>query len=328
MIYKVQTWKYGNSVTGDRYDLSFSHPRSPLSLRDPPEKRDHPLELRNRSSILRAMRMIKAYGLSNDWDWMVTFTLDQRRLNKIKVTDRKTHIVTPLSRTSYKNVMQALTQDIRDERKRYGTPFSYLLVPELHKRTYQDENGKLVRGWHVHGLMSGVPDDVFTVHPWYKCRKKGYLSYEHFSRRFGVCTFSKVREVEGAVYYMLKYIDKDLRSTRVNDGVNSYYPSRDLKRPELCEEPDYLTLSEEWINSNVMTGPFGAGYARNLSKEACDEIRSSMKFHRLCNLYGFDDTRYMAEENVSEILALMEQQDLTPYSDYVYDLFGNKVKGV
>lgn len=317
MIYKVQTWKFGNSATGDRYDLSFSRPRIPSCLRDPPEKRDHPLELRNRSSILRAIRMIKAYGLSNDWDWMVTFTLDQKKLDKLSVTDRKTGASVPLSRSSYKYVLQHLTQFLRDQRKKYRTPFSYLLIPELHKDRVN---------YHVHGLMSGIPDQCLELHWDQDLRLDGYFNWPALEKRYGRCSLGRVRNSEAAVFYSLKYINKDLQSSRMNDGVNLYYPSHDLKVPELVDEPDYLTLSEEWINSNVMTGPFGAGYARNLSPEVCEEIKSSMNFHRICNVYGFEDVRRMSEENVSNILALMEQQDLTPYSDFVYDLFGNEVK--
>lgn len=316
MIYKVQTWKYGNSVTGDRYDLTFSHPRISF-LQDPPEKRDHPVELRNRSSILRSIRMIKALGLSNDWDWMVTFTLDQKKLDKLTVKDRKTGVFVPLSRSSYKYVLQHLTQFLRDQRKKYCTPFSYLLIPELHKDRVN---------YHVHGLMSGIPDRILEPHWDPKLRMEGYLNWPGYESRYGRCSFGRVRNSEAAVYYSLKYINKDLHSSRINDGVRLYYSSRDLKCPELIEDPLYITLSDEWINSNVMTGPFRSGYARNLSSEACNVIKSSMMFHRLCRLYGFEDVRRISDEDVSLIVALMQQSDLLPYSDFIYDLYGNKVK--
>ncbi len=327
MIYKVQQWRYCNSYSGEQRDLSFSHPYIRLKTSQPRETHKHPMEIRNRSSVLRAARTIKGIGYANDWEYMVTFTFDEAKLAKKKATDRKTGSTHSLSKFDIKHVMQALTQDLRSLRKKYDTRFSFLLIPEMHKREYVDEDtGQRVRAYHVHGLMSGLPHDFLYMHPWKKCQLKGYQTSAYFAARYGVNTFSRVREPDKAVSYILKYLDKDLQSTRQNDGLHLYYASRDLKRPEPDGDPEWISLEEWWLKSNVMTGPFGSGYARRLSPDVCSDIKSEMRFHRLCTFYGLDDAGTVAESHVADIIAALDAEPDTLYSDFVYDLFGNERK--
>lgn len=314
MIYRINKWNYGNSSTGALCDLTFSFPRV-SSSREPAEKRRHPLELRNRSSILRAKRMIKHYGLSNDWDYFCTFTFDQKKLDRIKISDPVTGQRIPLTRSDHKYLPLVFTQWIRDQRKKHNSSFSYLLIPEIHKDLHN---------WHIHGLMSGFPPDLLLPHSHPECHFKGYLEWPALSKKFGFSSFSKVRSGEGCVYYCLKYVNKDLYSTRMNDGISLYYPSRDLVKPVQDSESLYMDLSDEWIRSNVMVGAFGNGYARGIPSEVCEDLISSMQFHRLCQVYGFEDLRRMSDDDILSVLDLMDQQQPSPYSDYIFDLFGNR----
>lgn len=206
-----------------------------------------PPEQRDRTSILRAIRNIREIGLSNDWDYFVTFTLSPEKFD----------------RTDYAGACEKITRYFRYLRKNKGYDLQYLLIPELHR------DGK---NWHFHGLMRGLPDSLLVPHPLKRQRDKGYKVWPDMKDRFGFTTLSPVGNASAVVYYCLKYINKDLFSQRINDGARLYYVSRGLMRPQKVSEFS-VCLSPFMLNQyGFNVTPYSSAYIRGVNKDTLDSI--------------------------------------------------------
>lgn len=280
-MYKYREKVYYNDKSGVRFNVSCTFPASPPDLDDPEKLKVprmqilnpgtenqeviigdkygrlvHPVGSRNRSNVYRAIRAIRDYGLSNTWDYMVTFTLSQQCLDRITVTDPKTKEPIPLSRSNYDTVMRAISRHIANLRVKYGgVDIKYLLIPELHADQYN---------YHFHGLMSGIPPDVLTDHWDENLRSRGYLNWKDFERKFGRCSLGEIRNTEAAVFYCLKYINKDLAAHSLNDGTHLYYLSKGLNKPDISGEG---SLEYVWYHETdkMKVSDFGTYYGRHLT---------------------------------------------------------------
>lgn len=197
-------------------------------------------EKKLRESISRSKNKIFEYAMCNDFDYFVTFTLDQTKYNR---TDLKTFI-------------KDLGQFVRDYRKKYKKDFQYLFIPELH----QDK-----KSWHIHGLIKGIEFnqlqeltlDMYLPDKIRNQLKKGNVIYDwkHYSDKFGYCTLSPIRNQAHCAMYITKYISKDLAESIEKDD-RCYYPSRGLKKAELikkgtldkCLDEKYWSYSNDWVN--------------------------------------------------------------------------------
>lgn len=179
---------------------------------------------RAQSNIRRAARQIEAYALCNDWDWFGTFTLDK----SLKISDRK-------DLDAFRSLFMRF---IRYCRKQYGD-LEILLVPELHK----DKNG-----WHMHGLIRGIPKDALRLFslseklPKYirDKRKEGFLVYdwEEYRKRFGFVDIEPIRSRDAAARYITKYLTKDISlvtAQELKSGKHLYFHTRGLLLPEKIE---------------------------------------------------------------------------------------------
>lgn len=235
MQYRVKVETYSNKADNDRYTVSLSPARSSIDApvyvptdeefrlwrkigRAPdPElyipsyygerlgMRFNKNSPRDQASIMFAVRNIRAIGLSNDWDYFFTFTLDAD-----KVSDR----------SDVKGNAKRMQQRFRDLRKR-GYEITALMIPELHKDKVN---------YHYHGLMSCDPA-LLDIHPLKRFQERGWKYFPDFHERFGFTALSPVKHTNFVVLYCLKYINKDLFSTTKNDGRKLYYTTGDLKRP-------------------------------------------------------------------------------------------------
>lgn len=186
---------------------SFLGPREA----SPPATYDEKLD----ASLSRTRRLILEYGLCNDWDYFFTCTLDPCKFD----------------RTDLAGFNKALSQFIRDCRKKYGSPIRFILIPEMHKK---------FGAWHMHGLISGLPLSVLSdfvpgIHPAKLCNR-GYKNWGAYSEKFGYCSLSPVRDRVRVGFYITKYITKDLCQRRSELGNHLYYSSHGLNRAGTVSE--------------------------------------------------------------------------------------------
>lgn len=179
--------------------------------------------------IARARTKVFEYAICNDFDYFITLTIDEKKLDRYDL----------------KEYMKKLGQFIRNYRRDYDANIQYLLIPEKH------EDG----AWHMHGLIKGIPEEHLKIN------EHGYLDWEHYKKRFGFCSIDKVKNREAVSKYITKYIRKSFDTDRGITEKESklYYCSRGLKKPEKIKE-GILTTCEmskipfDYENDYVRTG--------------------------------------------------------------------------
>ena len=170
------------------------------------------------NNVRRAQMMIEAYALCNDWDWFGTFTLNPEYRD----------------RSDLDGFRSSFMQFLRDCRKRCNCEIRALLVPELHKNR---------EGWHMHGLIAGLPVTSLRVFearerlPKYIRRKikagEPVYDWPDYRRRFGWVDIEPVKNRDAAARYITKYLRKDGVTTAkfMELGRHLYYVTRGLKKP-------------------------------------------------------------------------------------------------
>lgn len=166
------------------------------------------------ASFSRARRMVLEYALCNTWDFFFTGTFNPNWYDRFNLSA----------------LDKSLKQWFRDMRKKYSSPFAFLLVPEQHK------DG----AWHFHGLLYGIPSCCLSpfdpaVHPLHLCHS-GYLNFSDFSKKFGYCSLAPVRDPVATAFYMTKYISKDLSARSTELYKHLYSASRGLNVSALAAE--------------------------------------------------------------------------------------------
>lgn len=158
-------------------------------------------------AFCRARSMVLQYALCNDWDYFFTGTLDKMKFNRYELD----------------SFQKRLSQFIRDKRKAYGTQLSFLLVPEQHK------DG----AWHMHGLISGIPDSVlrrFRPPEPQKLVDSEYLNWPDYMQKFGFCSLGPIRHPVATSFYISKYVSKELSRRGGALGKHLYFHSRPLNK--------------------------------------------------------------------------------------------------
>jgi len=163
------------------------------------------------SSISRAKRNILELALCNDWEYFCTFTITGEKYD----------------RHDLKGWNKKFKQWLRDQRKKHGKPFRFVLVPEQHA------DGS----WHMHGLFDSSPDIVSFETLWkrgenipWKLVKGGYFNWPDYQKKFGFCSFGKIRNKVAVAFYITKYISKSLSDTCMPVGMDLYAASEGLNR--------------------------------------------------------------------------------------------------
>lgn len=193
-------------------------PRSCYALREKSEgeqrpvyKHDHKLS----QSISRARRVCLELALCNDWKWFATFTIAQNNM------DRK----------NLEGFFERFSEWLKYIRKKSGKKIPYLLVPEQHG------DGS----WHMHGFFNGDIDEFLVsfkvLHDQghklsYKLWEKDYYNWPAYQKRFGFCSFGKIRNHDAAAFYATKYISKSFQGDAQRVGLKLYYCSQGLNRAE------------------------------------------------------------------------------------------------
>jgi hypothetical protein len=176
------------------------------------KERDYEEEAR-----VRAFRKCVEYGLNNDWQYFITITLDDKKVDS----------------KNYDYVLRRLLKDFENVRRYYDKDFKYLLVPEL-----SPKNNRL----HFHGLIRfGKTIDELKKDGEIKYLgrnkkfKNRFYRYERFYKRYGASRLDEiVRDSPAIVYYIAAYLGKSNRKidNRTIDkiGTRYYYSSKGLKK--------------------------------------------------------------------------------------------------
>jgi len=174
------------------------------------KERDYEEEAR-----VRAFRQCVEYGLNNDWNYFITITLDDKKI------DSKNH--------NY--VIKKLRKDFAHIRERYDKEFRYLLVPELSPKNNRLHFHGLVKfGKSLEELKKDAEVKYLGVNKKFKNR---YYRYERFFKRYGASRLDEiVRDSPAIVYYIAAYLGKRKSDNRKIDKIGSryYYASKGLNK--------------------------------------------------------------------------------------------------
>lgn len=178
------------------------------------------------SSISRARKNVLELALCNDWKWFATFTLDKEKYDRYDLD----------------KYFKDFSQWIRDQRKYYGCDIRYLLVPEQHA------DG----AWHIHGLLSDIPDLVSFKSLWdsglnvpWKLVEGGYYNWSRYVDKFGNCSLGAINDPVAVSFYIVKYISKSFVDDSGNRvGKHLYFCSKGLNRSSVHGEVYEYKVSE------------------------------------------------------------------------------------
>lgn len=228
----------------------------------------------------RARRMVLEYALCNPWDYFVTLTLDRNKL----------------SREDLKQFNKLLSQFIRDLRKKYSSHIRFLFIPEMHK------DG----AWHMHGLVSGIPEDRLSnfipgIHPLKLCNR-GFKNWGDYGRKFGFCSLSPIKDKFAVSMYVVKYISKDLSDRAGDLGGHLYFCSHGLSRASKVSEVigncselnSFLTEHYQFCDVGLSKPSDGLDWTFPLVHDNCtvylspwdyepSESRETRKLDRMCD---------------------------------------------
>lgn len=200
------------------------------------------------ASISRARRVVLELALCNPWDWFCTFTISKDKYDRENLAKWR----------------DSFTQWLRDQRKK-GIHIEYLFVPEQHK------DGS----WHAHGLIKGDMELVSFA----ELRKQGvklpdklvrgdFYNWPAYQKKFGFCSFGRIRSHVGTSFYVTKYLTKDMCGLVSKVGLNLYYCSQGLSRATkhgdiygYCKYlDDFLTNEYEFCETGMTHVKDGLGW--------------------------------------------------------------------
>lgn len=171
-----------------------------------------------KSSMSRTKSKVYDYSKSNEWEWFVTLTFDE----------------TKVDRTNYDDCSNKLSQWLKDVRKRKSPDLKYIVVPEYH----EDK-----KAFHFHGLFSNIGDlelnEAFNTKSGLPIKDRhGNQVYNIGNYKLGFTTATKVRDTKKVSSYITEYITKDLCAVTFNK--RRYWNSKNLDTPivnkHYCED--------------------------------------------------------------------------------------------
>lgn len=157
-----------------------------LPLSDMPERVKQPVRtFRSSSSVSRLRSRIQELAFCNPWNCFVTFTLDPNKRDRYDICE-----------------FEALTRHLKYVRHTRCPALRFMLILESHK------DG----AFHGHAFMYLPADfiaDEFAVNA------NGYLEWTDISSRFGYMSIKPFDGSPAAVFYVMKYVTKDILPGRV-----------------------------------------------------------------------------------------------------------------
>ena len=156
-----------------------------LPLSDMPEYSKSVRTCRSASSVSRLRSRIQELAFCNEWNCFVTFTLDPNKRDRYDIDE-----------------FEALTRHLKYVRHTRCPELRFMLILESHK------DG----AFHGHAFMYLPADFIaqeFTVN------SNGYLEWTDISSRFGYMSIKPFDGSPAAVFYVMKYVTKDILPGRV-----------------------------------------------------------------------------------------------------------------
>ena len=188
-------------------------PRLGFCCRDKGEKYKNEDKLPQ--ALSRARRVCLELALCNDWTWFATFTIAKDNF------DRK----------NLDKFYERFSEWLKYQKKKSGKKIPYLLVPEQHG------DGS----WHMHGFFNSDIDEFLVSFsdlkdrgeniP-YKLVQKDYFNWPEYQKKFGFCSFGKIRNHDATAFYATKYISKSFQGDARRVGLKLYYCSQGLNRSQ------------------------------------------------------------------------------------------------
>ena len=170
-------------------------------------------------ALSRARRICLELALCNDWKWFATFTIAKNNF------DRK----------NLDGFYKRFKEFLKYRSEKLGCKIPYLLVPEQHG------DGS----WHMHGFFTSAIDSLLVSFAELdangycssdgkklprKLIRNNYYNMPDYQKRFGFCSFGKIRNHDATAFYATKYISKSFQGDARRVGLQLYYPSHGLNR--------------------------------------------------------------------------------------------------
>lgn len=166
-------------------------------------------------SLIRTKAKVYNYAKCNDWDFFVTLTFSNKKVDRYDYDDCSKKLKSWL-----------------DWLRRRSSGLSYIIVPEQHK------DG----AWHFHGLVAGLEESEIEWTGKYvikKVRKAGervkfiktdrkIFRIGHY--KLGWMTATEIEDKQRVVSYITKYVTKDMMKGLF--GKKRYWASRNLELPK------------------------------------------------------------------------------------------------
>lgn len=175
-------------------------------------------------ALSRARKVCLELALCNEWKWFATFTIAKNNYD----------------RSNLDGFYSKFSEWLKYQREKYSKKIPYLLVPEQHG------DGS----WHMHGFFNSDLDDLLVSFRQMhedgyrsedgkplprKLIEKDYYNWPAYQKRFGFCSFGKIRNHDAASFYAVKYISKSFQGDAKRVGLKLYYCSQGLNRAEYLD---------------------------------------------------------------------------------------------
>lgn len=220
MEYNVKTLQYLDSFHMRIYEKTINlDNKIPKKQRKPKQKTpdsictQEMIDHSETSSKNRTVNMIYNIARSNKWEYMITLTIDPKKLD----------------RTDYDLITNKLIIWLNNLKKRYAPDLVYLLVPELHS------DGQ---SFHFHGFFSTVGNIPFEFSGKvcvgkyvYDYVRKPYAQkiYNLPLWKYGWSHATIIRDSARASSYITKYVTKEL--TVILKNKHRYFASHNINKP-------------------------------------------------------------------------------------------------
>lgn len=191
-------WKNNIEYVMNPFDKSIV-PNTGISMDEPKKESCSDSDIYH--SLNRTKNKIYTYARCIKWDWFVTFTFSQEKVDRYDY-DECSRLV-----RRWLNNQRVNAPDLR-----------YLVVPEQHK------DG----AWHFHGLLANTGKMKFSDSG--KRDKKGKVIYNMSKWSKGFSTATAVTDVFKVSKYIGKYITKEL--CEITKGKQRYFVSQNMPDPE------------------------------------------------------------------------------------------------
>lgn len=162
-------------------------------------------------SLRKTKTLITDYMLCNEFSHFVTFTFDPKKSDRTNPVSQK----------------KQMTDWLHNQRNRNGR-FSYIIVPEFHADR---------KALHFHAVVNDYPGILLDSGK----KQKGKTIYNLKGYTLGFTTAVEIDNYEKVIWYLQKYITKDMPQFF---GQRRFWTSNGLRKPKIEDNPSDWYLRE------------------------------------------------------------------------------------